>query len=73
MQPEKPDPVPTLAVIRGDIVRLPVPTRLPAGLTEAELLRGYAPPGMHPVEAFALGAVTAATMAMLSVAWGGAL
>jgi len=34
-------------------------TRLPAGLSEAELASGY---GMHPAEAFALGAVMAGAL-----------
>lgn len=49
----------------------PLRTRLPAGLTEQELLQGYARPAMHPVEAFALGGVLAASLAMLAVCWQG--
>jgi hypothetical protein len=85
--PEGPNagPSPAIAIDGDEIGRVPVATRLPAGLTEDELFQGYSRPrsgwidaaaqSPHPVEVVALGAVLACTIAALLGVWpwGGAL
>lgn len=47
----------------------PIPTRLPAGLSEAELLRGYPPRVPHPFEVVVLGALIACSAACAMGVW----